>query len=114
MKKYELMIFVMFFVSALFMPIAGDLWAREKGITPEEIKDAYRKNAYRQVLTAADKNSDGKLSMQECLTMLPNIDMKESCHYWDTNSDGIITENEYVQQVKNARHSAHPETPVLK
>lgn len=103
MRKYEIRIFAMFLINALFMLIASVLWAQEKAITPDEIKDAYHKNAYRQVRACADKNGDGKVSMQECLTMLPDVDMKKSCNYWDVNSDGIITEDEYVQQIKHVR-----------
>ena len=27
-------------------------------------------------------------------------EMEKNCKYWDANGDGVITEDEYVQQVK--------------
>ena len=59
------------------------------------------KGAYRQVLAEADKNRDGKLSMSECLAVWKDKKTAEkNCRYWDANGDGVITEDEYVQQVR--------------
>jgi Ca2+-binding EF-hand superfamily protein len=95
MKKYGGRVFLMIFVSALFMLIGRVLWAQDRGIPTEAIK-----NAYRQILAGADKNNDGKISTQECRAMSTAKEMEKSCRYWDTNGDGVITEDEYVQQVK--------------
>lgn len=57
--------------------------------------------AYRQILAGADKNGDGKLSMEECLSISKNKEKAEKdCKCWDANGDGVITEDEYVEQVK--------------
>ncbi|MBI4848815.1 MAG: hypothetical protein HY808_09615 [Nitrospirae bacterium] len=58
-------------------------------------------NAYRQILAGADKNKDGKLSMEECMSVSRDKKkIEKDCRYWDADSDGIITEDEYVKQVK--------------
>lgn len=70
--------------------------AQQRGPSDEMIKGAYR-----QVLAEADKNRDGKLSMSECLAVWKDKKTAEkNCRYWDANGDGVITEDEYVQQVR--------------
>ena len=70
--------------------------AQQRGPSDEMIKGAYR-----QVLAEADKNRDGKLSMSECLAVWKDKKTAEkNCRYWDANGDRIITEDEYVQQVR--------------
>jgi len=64
MKKYGFRTFVMIFVSALFIMFDSALLAQDGGMPTETIK-----NAYRQILADADKNGDGKISMQECRAM---------------------------------------------
>ena len=83
------------FIFSFIVLTAGLSSAREKGIPTDRIK-----NAFRMVLTEADKNKDGKLSQQECLGMSKDPKMEKSCKYWDANGDGMITEDEYVQQVR--------------
>jgi Ca2+-binding EF-hand superfamily protein len=79
--------------SALF---SNAVWAQEKGIPTEAIK-----NAYRQILANTDKNGDGKISLQECVSISKDQKkMEKDCKYWDADGDGLITEDEYVQQVK--------------
>jgi Ca2+-binding EF-hand superfamily protein len=95
MKQYGVRIVLMIFVSAFFMVIGNVLWAQDGGMPTEAIK-----NAYRQILAGADKNGDGKISMEECRAMSTAKEMEKSCRYWDANGDGVITEEEYVQQVK--------------
>ena len=74
------------------------------GVSPAQQRgpsDDMIKGAYRQVLADADKNRDGKLSMSECLAVWKDKKTAEkNCRYWDANSDGVITEDEYVQQVR--------------
>lgn len=65
------------------------------------IPDGMIKGAYRQMLSGADTNRDGKLSKAECMaTMGDRKQAVKDCNYWDANGDGIITESEYVAQVK--------------
>jgi hypothetical protein len=79
--------------AVLFAP---PLWAQQGGIPTEAIKSAYQ-----QVLAGADKNGDGKLSLKECMAISKDQKkMEKDCKYWDANGDGLITEDEYVQQVK--------------
>jgi Ca2+-binding EF-hand superfamily protein len=58
------------------------------------------RSAYRQILSQTDTNKDGKLSVTECKAIYKDKIMAEkNCNFWDVNGDGIITEDEYVQQV---------------
>jgi hypothetical protein len=55
--------------------------------------------AYQEILKTADKDKDGKLSVDECTSIFKDpAKAKKDCTYWDANKDGIITEEEYVQQ----------------
>jgi hypothetical protein len=70
--------------------------AQQKGPSDDRIKGAYQ-----QVLAEADTNRDGKLSMSECLAVWKDKKTGEkNCKYWDANGDGVITQDEYVQQVR--------------
>ncbi|NPV04031.1 MAG: EF-hand domain-containing protein [Syntrophaceae bacterium] len=63
--------------------------------------DAVLREAYREILAQADKNGDGRLSMNECLAIWKDKQKGEKdCRYWDANGDGVITEDEYVKQVR--------------
>jgi hypothetical protein len=62
-------------------------------------KAAILKTGYSNLLSEVDKNKDGKISLEECLSVWKDKAKGESkCKYWDANGDGIITEEEYVQQ----------------
>jgi hypothetical protein len=66
--------------------------------------DSFIKEAYKQILAEADKNKDGKLQVSECQAIFK--DKKKGaadCGFWDANHDGVITEEEYVSQVKSLR-----------
>jgi hypothetical protein len=83
-------------VIAIYVLVPGISPAQQKGPSDERIKGAYQ-----QVLAEADKNRDGKLSMSECLAVWKDKQTGEkNCKYWDANGDGVITEDEYVQQVR--------------
>lgn len=70
---------------------------------PQGPSDEMIKGAYRQILGAADKNGDGKLSMAECTSISSNKSkIEKDCKYWDANGDGTITEDEYVSQARRA------------
>lgn len=99
MKGCRIGSFLVVFFAALFVVtlIAGAVSAQERGIPTDRIKQAYK-----MLLTEADKNGDGKLSVDECMALFKDKKKGEKdCKYWDANGDGIITEDEYVQQVKN-------------
>ena len=83
-------------VIAIYVLVPGISPAQQKGPSDDRIKGAYQ-----QVLAEADKNRDGKLSMSECLAVWKDRNTGEkNCKYWDANGDGVITEDEYVQQVR--------------
>ena len=67
----------MFFFLSCFILTGSFLSAQEKGPPTEVISGAYR-----QILGAADKNGDGKLSMEECLSISKNQKKAEKdCKY---------------------------------
>jgi signal transduction histidine kinase len=69
-----------------------------QGVGPS---DAAIKEAYQSLISALDANKDGKLSVTECMAMSKDKKKAEKdCKYWDANGDGVITEEEYVKQVK--------------
>ena len=69
-----------------------------QGVGPS---DARIKEAYQSLISALDANKDGKLSVTECMAMSKDKKKAEKdCKYWDANGDGVITEEEYVKQVK--------------
>jgi Ca2+-binding EF-hand superfamily protein len=84
-------------VLATFFLLAGDAaLAQGKGPPTEMIQ-----NAYRQILAGADKNGDGKLTLAECMAISRDkAKIQKDCKYWDANGDGVITEDEYVQQAR--------------
>jgi hypothetical protein len=58
--------------------------------------------AYKMILSQADTNKDGKLSVDECKAIYKDKSMAEkNCTFWDADKNGIITEDEYVKQVLN-------------
>ena len=74
----------------------GRSFAQDKGPRTEMIKGAYQ-----EVLRTCDTNKDGKLTLQECMEMWKDkAKAEKNCKYWDANGDGIITEEEYVGQVR--------------
>jgi hypothetical protein len=59
--------------------------------------DEFARNAFKQILSQADTNKDGKLSSAECRGIYKDAEMAEkNCTYWDSDKDGAITEDEYV------------------
>jgi hypothetical protein len=96
MKGIRFSCCVAVFLCSMFLFLPGLLCAQDGGIPTAKIKSAFQ-----QVLAAADKNKDGKLSMEECVAVSRDkTTMEKNCKYWDANGDGTITEEEYVQQVK--------------
>jgi len=76
----------------------GTIPSLAQGVGPS---DAAIKEAYQSVISALDANKDGKLSLTECMAMSKDKKKAEKdCKYWDANGDGVITEEEYVKQVK--------------
>ena len=61
--------------------------------------DELARNAFRQILSQADTDKDGKLSVVECKAIYKDAAMAErNCTFWDVNKDGTITEDEYASQ----------------
>lgn len=84
-----------FLVGSIPMAVNNSFAGRAMGPSKEVIGLAYQ-----QILAAADKNKDGKLSENECLAVSRDKKkMEKDCKYWDANGDGVITKDEYVQQV---------------
>jgi hypothetical protein len=83
------------FIFSILILLGSVSVAKEKAAREDLIR-----NAYRQILTAADKNGDGKLSMDECMSISKNKKkIEKDCKYWDADGNGVITEDEYVKQV---------------
>ena len=95
MKRYATLLLSGMFIFSFLILSGGVSFAKEKASPEDRIR-----NAYRQILTAADKNGDGKISMNECMAI--SRDKKKiakDCKYWDADGNGVITEDEYVKQV---------------
>ena len=61
--------------------------------------DELARNAFKQILSQADTNKDGKLSLTECKAIYKDSSIAEkNCTFWDANHDGTITEDEYATQ----------------
>jgi len=95
MKRYAISVLVVLvFAISLLVPCVTP--AQQRGPSDDMIKANFR-----EVLKEADKNRDGKLSMSECLAVWKDRNKGEKeCKYWDANGDGVITEDEYVKQVR--------------
>jgi len=95
MKRYAISVLVVLVVAiSLLAPCVTP--AQQRGPSDDMIKANFR-----EVLKEADKNRDGKLSMSECLAVWKDRNKGEKeCKYWDANGDGVITEDEYVKQVR--------------
>jgi len=95
MKRYSILLLSAMFIVSFLILSGGVSFAKEKAAREDLIR-----NAYRQICTAADKNRDGKLSMDECMAISKNKKkIEKDCKYWDADGNGIITEDEYVKQV---------------
>ena len=67
----------------------------------QDMKKAAR-NAFKEILKNSDKNKDGKLSKAEFMTIWKDKNTGDkNWKTWDTNKDGYITEEEYVNAVAN-------------
>jgi len=96
MKRYAIFLLSGMFIFSFIILSGSVSVAREKAAREDLIK-----NAYQQIRTDADKNGDGKISMDECMAI--SRDKKKiakDCKYWDADGNGTITEDEYVKQVK--------------
>lgn len=61
--------------------------------------------AFNLMLQQLDQNHDGKLSKEECLGLYRDKKMaEERCSFWDTDKDGQITAEEYVQMVQSLKN----------
>jgi len=97
MKGYRIWSVFLVLLFSSFILAGGLSSAQESKGPPTAMISA----AYRQILSGADKDGDGKLSMQECLSVSKDKKkIEKDCKYWDANGDGMITEDEYVTQVK--------------
>ena len=95
MKRYAILLLSGVFIFS-FLILSGSVSFAK----PKVVREDLIRNAYRQILTAADKNGDGKLSMDECMSISKNKKkIEKDCKYWDADGNGVITEDEYVKQV---------------
>jgi Ca2+-binding EF-hand superfamily protein len=81
--------------SLVFIVMASTVFtSHAAGPSEERIRSAYG-----LILSEADTNKDGKLSVSECKAVYKDPAMAEkNCKFWDADNDGIITEDEYVRQ----------------
>jgi hypothetical protein len=60
------------------------------------------RTVFKELLAATDTDKDGKLSVPECLAIYTDPAMADkNCKFWDVDHDGVITEDEYVGQVRS-------------
>jgi hypothetical protein len=63
------------------------------------------KNVYKMIVTQADANKDGKLSVSECMAIYKDKKKAEkNCTYWDDDKDGFISEDEYMKQADSLKN----------
>lgn len=92
MKRSKLLLLLIFLLS--FLLLGPNSFS-------QDMKKAAR-NAFKELLTNADKNRDGKLSKAEFMTIWRDKNTGEkNWKMWDTNKDGYVTEEEYVNAVVN-------------
>lgn len=90
-----------FFEMVIFCFRVVMLIASFSSAQPAGPSESITKEAYRSIASSLDANKDGKLSVSECMAMSKDRKKAEKdCKYWDENGDGMITEDEYVKQVK--------------
>ena len=95
MKRYAIFLLSGMFIFSLLILSGSVAVAREKAAREDLIR-----NAYQQIRTAADKNGDSKISMNECMAISKDKKkIEKDCKYWDADGNGTITEDEYVKQV---------------
>lgn len=95
MKRYAILLLSGMFIFS-FLILSGSVSIAKEKAAREDLT----RNAYRQILTAADKNGDGKISMDECMSISKNKKkIEKDCKYWDADGNGVIIEDEYVKQV---------------
>ena len=92
MKRSKLVLLIIFIISFLLL-------------SPNSFSQDMKKaasNAFKEILKNSDKNKDGKLSKAEFMTIWKDKNTGEkNWKTWDTNKDGYITEEEYVNAVGN-------------
>jgi hypothetical protein len=96
MKRFAILLLSGMFIFSILI-LSGSVSIAK----PKAAREDLIRNAYRQICTAADKNGDGKISTDECMAI--SRDKKKiakDCKYWDADGNGVITEDEYVNQVK--------------
>lgn len=87
MKTISILIFVCIITATACLVYAADP------------SDEFARKAFREILSQADTDKDGKLSLTECKAMWKDAAMAEkNCTFWDANHDGTITEDEYLSQ----------------
>ena len=89
MKKFFILVS---FIFLSFLLLGPNLFS-------QDMKKAAR-NAFKEILKNCDKNRDGKLSKAEFMTIWKDKNTGEkNWKTWDTNGDGYVTEEEYVNAV---------------
>ncbi len=93
MKKYAIfLISGMVIFSMLILSISFAV-AENKSFNEDSLRTMYMK-----ILATADKNKDGKMSVDECMSMpVDKNHPKQNCLAWDSDRNKFITEDEYVR-----------------
>ena len=96
----RLQVFVALLAILAFVAHPGFVFAQRPD--REAMMTSAAKKAFKELLTEADKNHDGKFSRTEFLEIFKDKEKAEkNFKTWDLNKDGFITEEEYVQAVVN-------------
>ncbi len=94
MKKL-IMVFISVWFIFSFLVMSGSISLAQETAA----REGFIRSAYKEILTAADKNRDGKLSKDECMAISKDKKkIEKDCKYWDADGNGVITEDEYVKQ----------------
>ena len=72
--------------------------------------DELARDAFRQILSQADTNRDGKLSLAECKAIYKDAAMAErNCTFWDVNKDGKLDSEEKAKMKEDLKKQREEE-----
>ncbi|HPC74112.1 MAG TPA: hypothetical protein P5551_06880 [Syntrophales bacterium] len=83
-------------LTAFVIALSSGPAVSQQGVGPP---DAAAKEAFKSILSSADADKDGKLSIRECFAIRKDRKTAEkNCRSWNADDDGRMTQDGYVRQ----------------